>query len=363
MANAGPNPSVPAWESDELDSPTQPEIKPPYFDHALQAWVLSRYADVVGAFLSPHLSPTGQNNKEISQSSDDEMLLAEMRAETLQALSPTDLAKWREQVAQEAQARVAAMPMEQCIDLVEEFARPVCLSLAIAVTQAEPKDALHLRELAEHPSASAAEPHDKILRERAASANEELRCYFKRGPVSLRDSGFVALSQTLPCLLANAWFGLLTHPEQWSRLHHHPNLLPQAMEELLRYAGLPRILSRRATADAEINGTPVKQGDRLILRIISANRDPERFQHSEQLDIERRDQGQLTFGAGSHACVGAGLLRMASVTITAPLLERFPVAFRAGTVEWRGGSGFRAPRNLPVVLSQKVAFLNREAAQ
>jgi hypothetical protein len=221
------------------------------------------------------------------------------------------------------------------------------------VTGVDPHDAERLEKIAEPISAFAAEPYDQVLRSRAKSAKVELRSCFHPGPEFLRDSGFVALAHTMPRLLANAWFAMLRHPQQWSTLHQEPGLTEQAIEELLRYAGLPRILFRRANKDIDLNGFQIRKGERIILRIIAANRDPERFSNPDQVDVTRGGTGQLALGAGPHSCLGASLIRMAAVTISRPLLERFARVNLAEPVEWQGGSGFRSPVSLVVSLERE----------
>lgn len=344
-------PTKPAWSSDQLDSSSPPEIEPPHFDSLLEAWVLSRYSDVLAAFRSSSLSPIGPNTKATSDPQDESSLL-KMRVETREALPPAQLRSWRERMTPLVHSLAVSMPTDQPIDLVTKYARPSCLALATMVTGIDPHDAERLEKLAEPVSASAAEPYDPVLRSTAKSAKAELRSCFHPGPEFLRDSGFVALSHTMPRLLANAWFALLQHPQQWSILHQEPGLTEQAIEELLRYAGLPRILFRRATKDISLNGFHIRKGERIILRIVAANRDPERFSNPDQVDITRGGTGQLTLGAGPHACVGANLIRMAAVTISRPLLERFSRATLAEPVEWQGGSGFRSPASLVVSLER-----------
>jgi len=212
--------------------------------------------------------------------------------------------------------------------------------------------AKNLDEKARHVSAFAAEPYDPALRSVAKSASAELGSCFHSGPEALRDSGFVALSQTLPCLLGNAWFALLRHSRQWGLLHRQPELMEQALEELLRYADLARILFRMAVKDVDLNGSLVCRGERIVLRIAAANRDPERFVHPNHVDIARRGAGHLTLGAGPHSCVGASLIRMGAVAITRPLLKRFVAASLTQPVEWQGGSGFRSPLSLWVHFSE-----------
>jgi cytochrome P450 len=349
------NPSIPAWSEDQLDSIAPAEVVAPYFEDSLNAWVLSRHADVLAAFRASGLSPANPTSKETLGPSDEsarfESDRLKMRAEAIEALSPARLRAWREQLAPEAYALASRLPSEEPVDLMDGYARPLCLSLAARVTGISRDDAEAFHERAQRISASAAEPYDPALRDSAKSASAELQNHFHSGAAALRESGFVALSQTMPCILGNAWFALMQFPREWGLLHRQPELVEQAIEELLRYAGLVRILSRTATADINLNGASIRRGERIILRIVAANRDPERFSHPNQVDVARHDVGHLTLGAGSHACVAANLIRMAAVAITRPLVQRFASANPARRpVDWQGGSGFRSPKSLWVCL-------------
>jgi cytochrome P450 len=147
---------------------------------------------------------------------------------------------------------------------------------------------------------------------------------------------------------------LLKYPKEWTILHKKPPLIEQAMEELLRCAGLPRVLFRRALEDFKVDGVHVRKGERIVLKVMAANRDPEHFSRPDQVDVKRNGKGQLALGAGPHSCVGASLIRMAAITITRPLLERFALATLTQPVEWKGGSGFRSPVALWVQLSDSA---------
>jgi cytochrome P450 len=344
------DPFIPAWSRDQLDSLSPPEIEPPYFDGHLRAWVLSRHSDILAAFRASSLVPASLDNKEDLEPSDESGRL-KMRAETMEALSPAQLRAWREQLTLEAYALAGSLPIEEPVDLLDGYARPLCLSLAAIVTGISRSDAERFHELAQRVSAATSEPYDLALRDSAKSASAELRGCFHSGPDALRDSGFVALSQTMPCILGNAWFALMQYPQEWSVLHQQPGLMEQAIEELLRHAGLVRILSRTATTDIDLNGAFIRRGERIILRIAAANRDPERFSHPNQVDIKRCDAGHLTLGAGAHACVAASLIRMAAIAITRPLTERFASVNPARPVDWQGGSVFRSPQSLWVCLT------------
>lgn len=342
----------PRWTDDHLDSPISPEVKAPYFDDRLEAWILSRHADVSAAFHYQGLIPTGAKGG-ANNIMTDKTARMKMRTETKTALSPKHLREWQRSLAPIVSALVQSLPVGMPADLVADFAHPACRTLAVAVTGADPDDAERLEKLALHVSVAAAEPFNSEIGARAKAANAQLRPHFHSGPEPLRDSGFVALTHTLPCLLANGWFALLRHPPSWNRLHKQPALMPRAVEELLRFPGLTRLLFRRATENIDLNGAQIRKGERVILRITAANRDMERFPHPNHLDWAHHGKGHLTLGGGLHSCVGANLIRMAIITITRPLLERFARAEIAGTVEWRGGPVFRAPATLPVLLHEE----------
>jgi len=339
------DPLKPAWSRDLLDSPFAPELDAPYFDNTLEAWVLSRYEDILAAFRATSLSPTSFNSKNIPDPfNKDEN--SKMRMETLEALASEKMRVWKEYLTKKTTTLTEELKWEESVDLLGQYAQPLCLLLAAMVTEISHHDAIRMCNKAAQVSAASAEPYDQTLRSEAKAASAELKGCFHAEPEALRDSGFVALSQTMPHILANAWFALIQHPQQWLFLYRQPELIEQAIEELLRYAGLARILHRTATADVNINGCFIRRGERIFLRIIAANRDPERFSHPNEVDITRREAGHLTLGAGLHSCVGASLVRMAAATLTGPLIKRFARVTLAQPVTWQGGSGFCSPASL-----------------
>jgi hypothetical protein len=342
--------SIPAWPADQLDSAVPPEPGAPYFDAKLNAWVLTRYADILAAFRASSLFPASCNSAKPAQPMPPCEHL-KMRAETIEALPASRINAWRDVLQPQAEALAASLPSLEPVELLEAYARPLCLSLAATVTGISLDLAQQLYKTAAQVSAAAAEPFDSETHRIADLANEELKPHFHSGPESLRDSGFVALSQTMPAILGNAWYALTQQTEAWKLLHSRPELIDHAVEELLRYAGLVRILGRAAQEDIDLNGTTIRKGERIILRIIAGNRDPERFTNPNQVEIARRDGGHLSLGAGGHACVGANLIRMAAAAITRPLVTRFAFTTLVQPVEWRGGSGFRSPDALWVSLS------------
>ena len=142
---------------------------------------------------------------------------------------------------------------------------------------------------------------------------------------------------------------LATHPDDTKRLVDKPELLPIAIEEMLR-AFSPVTMARIAAEDVELHGCPVKEGDRVVLNFAAANRDPAAFPEADQVVIDRAVNRHLAFGAGIHRCAGSNLARMELRVALEEWLARIPT-FRledGGDVSWAGGQ-VRGPRQLPVV--------------
>ena len=326
-------------------------IEDVYFDKDRNAWILSRYVDVAEAFRSASLHPVGPRGVlKLDKLAANNIERLRMRSETTDALAPAILHVWQAEIRCLAQQILDDLPTSRPVDLVHQYADPICKRLASLATNIAETEAESLLVFAAELSAAAAEPFDKSLATKAKAAEVHLRQHFHSGPLALRESGFVALSQTLPRMLANVWLPLIQQPGEWRRLHFEPALTPRAIEELLRYAGLTRILFRMASQSIQFNGAGIHEGDRLILRVSLANRDPAYFRSPDHLDIARRRINHLSFGIGHHSCVGAPLIRMALVTLTYLLVERYHEAALYQDFQWQGGSGFRFPGALCVLL-------------
>jgi cytochrome P450 len=341
----------PAWHNGSSDGVFRLRAAQPYFDAELDGWVLSRYADVTAAFQCPDLVVVGSTNKERNPQVDEPARL-KMRAETRDALSPVKLRSWRKQMLQQARDLVARFDHKQPVDLIREYAQPLCRELAVLATEpGGPISVSHLTELAAKISLAAAEPLDAELKSQSKAATAELRPFFTRGPEPMRESGFVALSQTLVSLLGNAWYALASYPQEWRRLHVQPALVARGVEELQRFAGLTRLLFRRAMADININGISIRKGDRVVLCLLAANHDTERYPDADELSVMRTRIGHVSLGAGLHACVGAPLVRAAAIVTTMALVERFSSVQLIEPIDWCGGSGFISPMALPILPS------------
>jgi cytochrome P450 len=153
----------------------------------------------------------------------------------------------------------------------------------------------------------------------------------------------------LPALLGSAWLALIQHPAETAMLRADPTLMPGAVEELLRFASPSRAVFRQAVDELTIGRSRLARGDRAILMLAAANRDPARFPDPDRLDFTR-PPAHLAFGRGVHSCAGAQAIRQAMSIATIALLAQ-PVDIElAGQVSWMGGFAIRAPSSLPVLL-------------
>jgi cytochrome P450 len=124
-------------------------------------------------------------------------------------------------------------------------------------------------------------------------ANVTLEKLIKNGTIPRGKSVFLGTSQTLPAFLSNAWLALFRNPDECARLRAEPHLMPKAIDELLRYAGIVHTLFRRATTELDLGWVSIRRGQRVILKLGSANRDPAQFPEPDRLDLSRRITSQV----------------------------------------------------------------------
>ncbi|MFF3250147.1 cytochrome P450 [Actinacidiphila glaucinigra] len=148
---------------------------------------------------------------------------------------------------------------------------------------------------------------------------------------------------------ANGWWTLFRHPAQLAELRAAPEeLLPTAIEELLRFDTPLQMFERWVLDDIEVGGTVIPRGSEVALLFGSANRDPERFADPDRLDLSRADNPHITFGAGIHYCLGAPLARIELAASFTELLRRAPRLELATEPAWNEGYVIRGLRELRV---------------
>jgi cytochrome P450 len=139
---------------------------------------------------------------------------------------------------------------------------------------------------------------------------------------------------------------------QADRLRADPwGTAPTAVEEFLRYDAPLQLFERTATADTQVGGCTVREGQRIAALLGSANRDPEVFDRADEMDLGRDPNPHIGFGMGTHFCLGAPLARMELTTSVAMLFERFPEIAPAGSARLRPTFVLRGYRTVPVRLA------------
>ena len=149
--------------------------------------------------------------------------------------------------------------------------------------------------------------------------------------------------------IGSALWHLATHEGDRRRLAAEPELMPTAIEELLR-AYSPVTMAREVNEDITVAGCPMKAGDRVLMNFPAANRDPDVFDRPDEVVLDRAVNRHLAFGVGIHRCAGSNLARMELTVALETWLARIP-EFRlaeGAEVTWAGGQ-VRGPRTLPVV--------------
>jgi cytochrome P450 len=162
---------------------------------------------------------------------------------------------------------------------------------------------------------------------------------------------YVAGHETTVNLIGTGLLALLRHPAERQRLQDDPDLLPAAIEELLRYDGPVQRAGRMPASDVEIAGVPIPKGSLVLGLLGAANRDPAHFADPDRLDFGRGETRHLAFGSGIHYCLGAPLARLEAQVAIGTVLRRFPsLALAVERPSWRPSSTLRGLEALSVVL-------------
>ncbi|MFI9503519.1 cytochrome P450 [Nocardia sp. NPDC052566] len=196
------------------------------------------------------------------------------------------------------------------------------------------------------------DPTDDLLGALVAARDNEDRLS-EDELVNLGIGLLIAGHETTANQIANFTYALLTERRHWELLQRQPELLPGAIEELLRYVqlGSGGGSARVAVEDVELSGVTVRAGEAVFVNTQAANRDEAVFADPESLDLTRTVNPHIAFGHGAHHCLGAQLARVELQVALGSLLRRFPALRLAVPVEevpWKTGLLVRGPKALPV---------------
>jgi cytochrome P450 len=148
--------------------------------------------------------------------------------------------------------------------------------------------------------------------------------------------------------LAAVLHALATHPEQWQRLRERPALVRVAFDEAVRWASPVQTFFRTATADVPIGDAVVPDGQKILMFLGAANRDPRRWPDPDAFDLDRDPSGHVGFGFGIHQCVGQHVARLEAECLLGALVERVATIETAGPTRRHHNNTMRAWASLPM---------------
>lgn len=270
------------------------------------------------------------------------------------AFRPKDIEAWRNAVRRLIDRTLDAIEDSE-FDLVERFAAPVPVAVIATMlgihekhfgnfkawsdtvvltgfnpfpTEAQSEAAMAAKQqlddfLLGEIEARAENPGDDLI-SAMLSADEEGERLSRKECVDQCRLLLVAGNVTTTDLICNGVKALLDNPQQLALLRDKPELIRNAVEEVLRYDPSVSNTGRVANRDMEIGGCPIRKGDSLHLSLAAANRDTEAYDNPDEFDITRQDARHVAFGGGKHLCLGAHLARMETQEALLALVQRFP---------------------------------------
>ncbi|MBM7773614.1 cytochrome P450 [Actinokineospora baliensis] len=193
------------------------------------------------------------------------------------------------------------------------------------------------------------EPADDLMSALIAARADNVDRLTERELVELCVGVLVAGHETTATQIPNFAHVLLSQPDRFAELRADPDLIPAAVEELMRFVplGATSAFARYATEDVQVGEVVVRKGEAVLAAIGSANHDETRFPDADQLRFDRGGTGHLGFGHGAHHCLGAALARVELQEALRALLA-LPGLREAGQPEWKTQMLVRGPRKMPV---------------
>lgn len=380
------------------------EQKPLCYVEERWAWVASRYEDVNRILKDPLFVREYRNavpqhlQQELPQASpewipvndmlNNWMLLRDAPAHTRlrglvsHAFTPRTMDRLKPKIRSIAEHLADRMAEEPQPDLIASFAFPLPVIVIAELLGVPPEDRDLFKDWS-HTFAKVLESTDQSpeFAKQALRATEDISDYFRRliaerktAPQedmiselvaaqeqadALTDQELIATCvlllvaghETTVNLIGNSVLALLNHPDQYAQLLEHPELTASAVEEVLRFESPVQMTGRLASADYEIGGQVIRQGDFVNVMLGAANRDPSQFEQPNRFDIGRSPNRHLAFASGPHFCLGAPLARIEGEIALAVLLERFPqMRLADDKLNWRPNILFRGLSSMSLQL-------------
>jgi cytochrome P450 len=279
-----------------------------------------------------------------------------LRGLVSQAFTPKIIRRLEPRMAEIAHKLLDRALAERKVDLVQALTYPLPVTVIAEIIGVPTEDNERFKhwsdKLVESLGVGLFAPPDRAMFERNRAISEELGEYFKRlveerrkdpredlltGLVRAELEGsklsfdellqmlillLVAGNETTTTLIGNTVLTLLEHPAELERVRRDPELIPSAIEEVLRFSSPVQLDPRCATRDTELCGEKVRAGEMAITWLGSANRDASVFREPDRFDVGRRENRHVAFGFGTHYCLGSNLARLEAQIALRALLER-----------------------------------------
>jgi pimeloyl-[acyl-carrier protein] synthase len=305
-----------------------------------------------------------------------------LRALVSKAFTPSLVLALREHIQQVADGLLDRVRDADAMDLIADFAFPLPVYVISEILGVPAADRDLFRQCSLDIARGLDSPPASPAFERNAAAQVEITAYFhgliaerRKCPqtdlvtrlIAAEVAGdrltefelldlcsllFFTGHQTTINLIGNGMLALLRHPMEMQRLQNDPDLLPGAVEELLRYESPVQRTGRLANIGVQIGGKTIPKGAVVLAMLGAANRDPAKFLDPDRLDITRRENRHLAFGSGARFCLGALLARLEGNIAIGTLLRRLPkLALTSQTAAWRNSTEVRGLQEFPVTFS------------
>ena len=358
------------------------------FPHGEFGWIITRYEDAVEVLKDQRFSkdvakrygPENQtvfvNNMLFSDPPDHRRL----RGLVQKAFTPKLIADMRSHIQDIADDLLNNIGSRDKMNLIDEYAFPLPIIVISEILGVPLEDQDKFRVWSNSIIDASSSDHAEMFEQHAKEFTEYLTDWFakvRENPgtdlisqlVTAEESGqqlsenellgvvsllIIAGHETTVNLIGNGVLALLEHPEQRDLLIQKPELIHNAIEEMLRYNGPVEFsTSRWALEDVEFRGQSIAKGELVIVALDSANRDADKFQDADIFDITRDKSSHLAFGKGIHLCLGAPLARLEGEIAINTLLARYPeiqLQTDVNELEWRPGMIVRGVKEIPVQL-------------
>ncbi|MBR0754342.1 cytochrome P450 [Bradyrhizobium jicamae] len=298
------------------------------------------------------------------------------RAVLNRVLSPAVIKRVRQELSLVAERRIDELLQRRNIDAIADLAEAYPLSVFPDLVGMPKEGREHIlptaslnfnafgpnNELRRAAFATAA-PHMSWVMESCKSTNlapdgfgSQIYAAAEAGEITTDEAAllvrtlFFAGVDTTVNAIGAAIYCLASFPTQWKKLHADPSLARNAFEEAVRYESPVQTFFRTTTQSTEITGAHLNEGEKVLMFLGAANRDPRHWERPDEFDIERRASGHFGFGGGIHMCVGQLLARLEGEVVLSALARRVSAISINGQPKRRHNNTLRGLATLPVTL-------------